>query len=156
MLSTIQAPPFHLLYYYKKKRSTCIFKNWRPRGSAHLRMRHLLQSSNLAWLLLWFNDTHRERLVFHSIQYRNGWLAASDLFHMFTQSIKGTSTDIKKAVFLKVLFMWSSMPIFNFTGYTLTELFRKPDNWRQIYKERVRLFIHQTMMCREETIISTS
>ena len=33
-------------------------------------------------------DTHRERLVFHSIQYRNGWLAASDLFDIFTQSIK--------------------------------------------------------------------
>ena len=26
--------------------------------------------------------------MFHSIQYRNGWLAASYLFHMFTQSIK--------------------------------------------------------------------
>ena len=26
--------------------------------------------------------------MFHSIQDRNGWLAASDLFHMFTQSIK--------------------------------------------------------------------
>ena len=35
-----------------------------------------------------FNDTHRERLVFHSIQHRSGWLAASDLFHMFRQSIK--------------------------------------------------------------------
>ena len=35
------------------------------------------------------NETHREkRLVFYSIQYRNGWLAASDLFHRFTQSIK--------------------------------------------------------------------
>ena len=34
------------------------------------------------------NDTHRERLVFHSLQYRNGWLAAADLFNMFTQSIK--------------------------------------------------------------------
>ena len=34
------------------------------------------------------DDTHRERLAFHSIQYRNRWLAASDLFHMFTQSIK--------------------------------------------------------------------
>ena len=33
-------------------------------------------------------DTHRERLVFHSIQYSNGWLAASDLFDMFTQSVK--------------------------------------------------------------------
>ena len=35
-----------------------------------------------------FNDTHWKRLVFHSIQYRNDWLAASDLFDMFTQSIK--------------------------------------------------------------------
>ena len=35
-----------------------------------------------------FNDTHRERLVFGSIQYRNGWLAASNLFDMFTQSFK--------------------------------------------------------------------
>ena len=34
------------------------------------------------------NDTHREILVFHSIQYRNGWLAASHLFDMFTQSVK--------------------------------------------------------------------
>ena len=34
------------------------------------------------------NDIHSERLVFRSIQYRNGWLAASDLFDMFTQSIK--------------------------------------------------------------------
>ena len=38
-------------------------------------------------------------------------------------------------MFRKVLFMWSSMPIFSFVGYTLTELFRKPDNWRQIYKQ---------------------
>ena len=40
------------------------------------------------FFLVEINDTHRERLVFHSIQYRNGWLAASYLFHMFTQSIK--------------------------------------------------------------------
>ena len=46
-------------------------------------------SQNLLFSLT-LNDTHRERLVFYSIQYRNGWLAASDLFHMFTQSIKGT------------------------------------------------------------------
>ena len=32
-----------------------------------------------------FNDT---LTVFYSIQYKNGWLAASDLFDMFTQSIK--------------------------------------------------------------------
>ena len=35
-----------------------------------------------------FNDTRMERLVFHPIQYRNGWLAASDRSDMFTQSIK--------------------------------------------------------------------
>ena len=34
------------------------------------------------------NVTHRGGLVFHSIQYRNSCLAASDLFHMFTQLIK--------------------------------------------------------------------
>ena len=32
-------------------------------------------------------DTHMEKL-FYSIQYKNGCLATSDLFHMFTQSIK--------------------------------------------------------------------
>ena len=28
------------------------------------------------------------KAVFYSVQYKNGWLAASDLFDMFTQSIK--------------------------------------------------------------------
>ena len=37
------------------------------------------------------------------------------------------------------------MSIFSFIGYTQTELFRKPDNWRQIYKQAIRLFVHQTM-----------
>ena len=27
------------------------------------------------------------------------------------------------------------MPIFGFIGYSLTELFSKPDKWRQIYKK---------------------
>ena len=35
-----------------------------------------------------YNDTHREKKLFYSIQYKNGCLALSDLFHMFTQSIK--------------------------------------------------------------------
>ena len=36
-----------------------------------------------------FNDTHwKKRLVFDSIQYRKDWLAASDLFGVFTQLIK--------------------------------------------------------------------
>ena len=33
------------------------------------------------------NDTHRERLMIHSIQYMNGSLTASDLFDMISQSI---------------------------------------------------------------------
>ena len=33
------------------------------------------------------DDTHKEKL-FYSIQYKNDWLAASDLFDMFTQLIK--------------------------------------------------------------------
>ena len=37
------------------------------------------------------------------------------------------------------------MSIFSLIGYTLAELFRKPDNWRQMINKRVRLFIHQTM-----------
>ena len=36
---------------------------------------------------VYINDTHRKKLVFYSIQYKDGWLAASDL-DMFTQSIK--------------------------------------------------------------------
>ena len=34
-----------------------------------------------------------------------------------------------------ILFIWISTPIFSFIGYTLTEVFRKPDNWRQNYKQ---------------------
>ena len=34
------------------------------------------------------NDTHRETLCFCSVQYKNGYLAPSDLFHMFKQSVK--------------------------------------------------------------------
>ena len=33
-------------------------------------------------------DTHHREKLFHSIQYKNGCLHASDLFHMFTQSVK--------------------------------------------------------------------
>ena len=47
-----------------------------------------------------FNDTHRETLMFFSIQYRNGWLAAFDLFHMFTHQLGSIhsiiSTDVSK------------------------------------------------------------
>ena len=39
-------------------------------------------------LLRLLNVTNRERLVFHSIQYRNGWLAASDHFDIQTQTTK--------------------------------------------------------------------
>ena len=55
-------------------------------------------------------------------------------------SIKDTSTDTRKTLFREVLFMWSSMPLFSFIGYILTELFRKPDNWRQTYKQMSSTF----------------
>ena len=45
-----------------------------------------------------------------------------------------THRQISKKRFRKALFLWSSMPSFSFIGYTLTELSRKSDNWRQIYK----------------------
>ena len=32
------------------------------------------------------------------------------------------------------------MPIFSFIGYVPTELFRKPDNWRQIDKQTSSTF----------------
>ena len=34
------------------------------------------------------NDTHGEKLCFIQLSTKNGWLAASDLFHIFTQLIK--------------------------------------------------------------------
>ena len=43
-------------------------------------------------------------------------------------------------MFRKVLFLWSNMPSFSFIGYTLTELFRKTGNWRQIYKQTSSTF----------------
>ena len=51
------------------------------------RKRKPISSSHWGFKVL-LNDTHRERLMFHSIQYMNGWLAASDLFDMLTRSIK--------------------------------------------------------------------
>ena len=36
-----------------------------------------------------FHDTLGQKLtVFYSVRYNSGYLAASDLFHMFTQSIE--------------------------------------------------------------------
>ena len=60
------------------------------------------------------------------------------------ETVKGASTDTYKMVLQKVLFMWSSMPIFSFIGYSLTKLFRKPDN------KRVRLFIYQNDVSRRK------
>ena len=37
------------------------------------------------------------------------------------------------------------MLTFSFTGYTLTELFRKSDNWRQIYKQTSSTFYASDM-----------
>ena len=51
------------------------------------------------------------------------------------------------------------MPIFSSVGYTLIEFFRKPDNWRQIYKQTSSTFCTSndvSKMCWEEKFISTS
>ena len=50
------------------------------------------------------------------------------------------------------------MPIFRFKGYTLTELFRKLDNWRQIYKQTSYIYTPNNVSktCWEEKIIKTS
>ena len=34
------------------------------------------------------NNTHRKKIVLYSVQYKNGHFATSDIFRMFTQSIK--------------------------------------------------------------------
>ena len=47
------------------------------------------------------------------------------------------------------------MLIFSFTGYTLTELFKKLTIDDKFINKPAQLFIHQTM-CREEKNISTS
>ena len=53
-----------------------------------------------------FNATYRRKL-FHSIEYKNAWLATSDLFYMFTQSVKFIyhilkSSDVWKIWFIKL------------------------------------------------------
>ena len=51
--------------------------------------------------------------MFHTIQYRNGWLAASDLFDMFTQSIKFC---LKKCDSLNRQQKWMVAPFSKFYG----------------------------------------
>ena len=46
--------------------------------------KHQTGRNNLLWTI---SVTHRIKTVFYSIHYKNNWLAASDLFHMITQSI---------------------------------------------------------------------
>ena len=58
-------------------------------------------------------------------------------------------------VFRKVSFMKSRMPIFSLMGYTLKELFRKPDNWRPIYKQTNWTFYTSNGVSRRKNI-STS
>ena len=68
------------------------------------------------------------------------WIISDWILFSETLLVKGTLTHIYKTVFREVLFIWSSMQIFSFIGYTLTELFGKPDNWRQIYKQTSSTF----------------
>ena len=52
------------------------------------KMQKLLQNIIKSNSDCFLNDTHREKLCFTQFSIRNGWLAASDLFRIFTQSIK--------------------------------------------------------------------
>ena len=74
---------------------------WFEKYSSRKFRLNALQKSYVCIIFAKVNDTHRERLVVHSIStgmagwlvvhsihYRNDWLAASNLFDMFTQSIK--------------------------------------------------------------------
>ena len=56
-------------------------------------------------------------------------------------------------MFRKVLFMWWSMPILRFIGYTLTELFKKPDNWQQIYKQTSSTFYTSSNASRRKNLL---
>ena len=53
--------------------------------------------------------------------------------------IKGTSTDIQKTVFRKVLFMWSSMPISSLIGYwrSYFENLTIDDKFRCLEKKKI-------------------
>ena len=64
-----------------------------------------------------FNDTRREKLCFTQFSTKNGCLAASDLFCMFTQSNKGTLMQIWKSANIFV-FIWKQ----NVEGFTLKRL----------------------------------
>ena len=63
---------------------TCPF--WKSKKSIFILEKNVLIVSILE--LHFHRHFHRERLVFHSIQYMNGCLAASDLLDMFTQWMK--------------------------------------------------------------------
>ena len=58
-------------------------------------------------------------------------------------------------MFRKVLFIWSSVPIFSFIKYALTELFTNLTIDDKLINKQVRRFTQQTM-CREEKNFSTS
>ena len=47
-----------------------------------------IRSKKQTLILIFFSWLTILKIVFGSIQYKNGWLTPSDLFHMFTQSIK--------------------------------------------------------------------
>ena len=93
----------HMRWYCKKKLGKRLWKYINRLWSRCIKICKLINNINPTYISEVFklrkisravcsnyklNDTHRERLVFHSIQYRNGWLAAFHLFRMFTQSVK--------------------------------------------------------------------
>ena len=60
-----------------------INRSWSRHGHIYSKYKKFL----IMLMLICINDTHKEKL-FYSLQQKNGGLAASHLFHMFTQSVK--------------------------------------------------------------------
>ena len=79
-----------------------------------------------------FNDTHREKL-FYSIQYKNGWLAACDLFDMFTQSVKFYYTFYYHVLTVQIFekrdpFSWLNK-IVKMNGYSFQQVLGQNLDW---------------------------
>ena len=71
---------FALFVFYLNVES--IAYTFRKASLLHIKKHYFIRF--FAYFPLCLNDIHREKL-FYSIQYKNAWLAAFDLFEMFTQ-----------------------------------------------------------------------
>ena len=144
-ISVSNIPPTPLLFWHMKKAML----------SAMTLSESTLFKENL------INDTHMERLVFHSIQYRNCWLAASDLFDIFTQSIKFYTfhyqygflknvihqIDSKNGwLLLSASFGYSFLGILTYLS-SLLRIIIAMDSFRYAFSENSRFTVFQNWQC---------